>query len=226
MDALDCIRTRRSIRKYLDKPVEFDKLTLILDAARHAPSVGNLQDYRFILITEKETIQKIAKHCMEQYWIAQAPALIIVCAYDERTELHYGLRGKRLYAIQDSAAAAENILLAANALDLGACWIGIFDEDYLNELLSINEKARPQAIISIGYPDEVPHEKKMEEMETLVFFNTFENKIKNIHMFLKDYSIILEKLNKRAKEETAKGFEKIKHHAKKLHEKIKGKKYP
>lgn len=130
MDVFKCIQTRRSVRNYSQKKVEFDKLTLILEAATKAPTSGNLQDYRFIIVNDKQKIRNLATHCNEQYWIAKAPVAIIVCADTEKTELYYGLRGQRLYATQNSAAAVQNILLAAHAQGLGACWIGAFNEEF------------------------------------------------------------------------------------------------
>ncbi|GIU69587.1 MAG: NADH dehydrogenase [Candidatus Woesearchaeota archaeon] len=129
METLEAINQRRSIRKYLDKPVEFEKITTIIDSARKAPSAGNLQDWSFIIVTDKNLIKQVASYALEQYWIATAPALIVVCGLPEKHEMYYGLRGKRLYNIQDCAAAIENILLSATDLGLGTCWVGAFEEE-------------------------------------------------------------------------------------------------
>ena len=118
MNTLDAINNRRSIRKYLDRPVEFEKITTILDATIKAPSAGNLQDWRFIIVTDKNLIKQIAGYSIDQYWIQTAPVLIVVCAVPEKHELYYGLRGKRLYNIQDCAAAINTMQLAAVELDL------------------------------------------------------------------------------------------------------------
>ena len=147
------IRERRSARKFQNKKISFDKIALLVEAGSKAPSAGNLQDYRFIIVDDKEKIKVLAEHCNEQHWIATAPQLIVVCSDTARTEAYYGLRGQRLYSTQSAAAATQNILLMAKALGLGACWIGSFNEDFVSDEFGIPEKVRPQAIIAIGYPE-------------------------------------------------------------------------
>jgi len=214
MEAFNCIKTRRSIRKYLQKAVEFDKVCLILDAAAKAPSSGNLQDYRFIVITDKNKIRLIADHCSEQYWISEAPLLIIVCSDIERTESYYGLRGQRLYSIQNAAAAIQNILLSAHALGLGACWIGSFDEGFLSSEFGIPEKVRPQAIIPIGYSAENPEEKDKCQLNSIVYFNAYGNKIKNLNALLHEYNKEIERYIKQADPVVDNTIDKIKHKTK------------
>jgi len=211
MNIFDVFQQRRSIRKYLQKPIEFDKLSLILQAGSFAPSAGNLQDYRFIVVSKKSLIKGIAAECTEQYWIAEAPVLIVVCADAEMTERYYGLRGQRLYSVQNCAAAIQNMMLAAHALDLGTCWVGSFNEDYIKDTLGIPEKVRPQAILTIGYPGEVPGEKEFEPLEHLIYFNAYGSKIENVSTLLKEYSKEVERLIKEKEPEVREGTEKIKH---------------
>ena len=199
MEALEAINNRRSIRRYLDKPVEFEKITTILDAARKAPSAGNLQDWAFILVTEKNLINQIADYCVEQYWIQSAPAAVIVCALPEKHEMYYGLRGKRLYNIQDTAAAIENMLIAATDLGLGTCWIGAFEEDKIKSAFTIPADVRPQAIITLGYPDETPEDRKLLPIENVVYFNRFGMRIEKLHIVFRDYAIEWQKQGQRAK---------------------------
>ncbi len=189
MDLLQGIVSRFSVRSYISKPVEFDKVTAVLEAAHYAPSPGNLQNWRFVVITDPSLRQRIAEHCVEQFWIAQAPVLIVVVSDDEVVEAHYGLRGKRLYGVQACAAAIENMLLAAHALGLGACWVGAFDEGFISEVLGIPSSARPQAIITLGYTDEKPPEvKDRSGLETVVFFNAYGSRVKNVSLLLRDYA--------------------------------------
>jgi nitroreductase len=189
MNTLDAINARRSVRRYLEKPVEFEKLTTILDAATKAPSAGNLQDWKFIVIVDQGLIKQVADYSVEQYWIQSAPALIIVCATPEKHEMYYGLRGKRLYNIQDCAAAIENILLTATDLGLGSCWIGAFEEDKIRALFSIPIDVRPQAIISLGYSDEIPKDRQLVPIENVVFFNRYGMKVEKLHILMRDYSV-------------------------------------
>lgn len=194
MDVFECIQTRRSIRNYSPKKVDFKKLMLILEAGTKAPSSGNLQDYRFIIVNDKQKIRALAQHCNEQFWIATAPVLIIVCADTERTEAYYGLRGQRLYATQNSAAAIQNVLLAAHGLGIGACWIGAFNEDYVCDEFNIPEKVRPQAIITLGYGEGEPDPKTENTIDSMVFFNAYDSKIENMNVLLREYSKELDKM--------------------------------
>ena len=189
METLAAIDQRRSIRKYLDRPVEFEKITTIIDAARKAPSAGNLQDWNFIIVSEKPLIKQIASYAVEQYWIQTAPLAIIVCGLPEKHELYYGLRGKRLYNIQDCAAAMQNMLLAATDLGLGSCWIGAFEEDKIRSLFGIPPDVRPQAIITFGYSDDIPSEKSLVPIENVTFFNRYGMRVEKLHIVLRDYSI-------------------------------------
>jgi nitroreductase len=189
MNTLEAINSRRSIRKYLDKPVEFEKLTTIMDAAIRAPSAGNLQDWRFVLVTDRQLIKQVASYSIEQYWIQTAPALIIVCAIPEKHEMYYGLRGKRLYNIQDCAASIQNILLVSTDLGLGSCWIGAFEEEKIRALFAIPADVRPQAIISLGYSDETPKDRQLVPIENMVFFNRYGAKVEKLHIVLRDYAV-------------------------------------
>ncbi len=180
MEALDCIKTRHSIRKFLDREIPWDMLYKIIEAATHAPSSGNLQNWRFIIVTDSALKHKIAEAALEQYWLETAPVLIVVCSLEGKVERFYGLRGKRLYAIQNCAAAIQNMLLAAHALGLGACWVGAFDEELIAKILDIKlDEARPQAIVPIGYPDESPAETERDKVEQVTYFNKWKESLKN-----------------------------------------------
>ncbi|MCC7574277.1 nitroreductase family protein [Candidatus Woesearchaeota archaeon] len=193
MDLFECIHTRRSVRNYSNKKIEFDKITLILEAATKAPTSGNLQDYRFIIVNDKEKIRALADHCNEQHWIATAPTLIIVCADTERTETYYGLRGQRLYAVQNAAAAAQNILLAAHALGIGACWIGAFNEEYISDEFNLPGKVRPQAIITLGYQEGELDPKTENDLDAMIFFNSYGSKVENMNLLMREYSKEIDK---------------------------------
>ncbi len=175
MEVFHCIKKRRSVRKYLDKPIEWGKVMDILDAGRLAPSAGNLQNWKFILITNSDKRQEIAKACVDQLWVMQAPVLIIVCSESKHAESLYGERANKLYNIQNCAAAIENMLLAATALGLGSCWVGAFDEEKVKDLVSMKQNERPQAIITIGYPDEEPKSPDKVDLEHLVYFEKWKS---------------------------------------------------
>ncbi|MBW2989373.1 nitroreductase family protein [Candidatus Woesearchaeota archaeon] len=171
METLECIRTRRSVRRYKDKLVGWDKITQLLEAGKMAPSAGNIQNWKFIVIRNEAVIKKIAQASFDQDWMEDAPVHIVIAADPGKTERFYGARGKRLYTIQGCAAAVENIMLAANDLGLGSCWIGAFDESKVKRALNMPEKISPQAIITIGHPDEKPNMPPRVELEHQVYLD-------------------------------------------------------
>jgi len=156
MDVLDAIKERRSIRRFKSVDMEWDKLDKILEAAKWAPSAGNLQARDIIVVRNKETREEIAKAALSQDFIADAPVVLVVCANRGKSGSRYGYRGEQLYCIQDATASIQNILLSAFSLGLGSCWVGAFDDNRLREILHIPHGVDPIAIIPIGHPDEIP----------------------------------------------------------------------
>ncbi len=200
MDALSAIQKRRSIRRYKNSPVEWEKLSLILDAGRLAPSAGNLQSWKFIVVQEQSRKNEIAEACLEEMWIAEAPALVVICAEPEKQEHYYGIRGERLYSIQNCAAAAENMLVAATALGLGSCWVGAFDENKVRDTIGIPTEIRPQIIITVGYAAEAPDEPQKYPPETVIYFENWRGKIKDVPFVIGWYSIKMQQMADKTKE--------------------------
>lgn len=149
---LQVIHQRVSVRKYRPDPVPRELIVQLLEAARWAPSAGNLQPWHFYVVTHEERRRCLATAALRQDFVASAPVCIVVCAEPERSARHYGERGRHLYCLQDTAAATQNILLAATALGLGSCWVGAFDEDQVRSCLNIPDRLRPVAIVPVGYP--------------------------------------------------------------------------
>jgi nitroreductase len=179
LNVLEAIRTRRSIRKYLDVPLEFEKVARVLDAGRLAPSAGNLQPWKFVLIIEPEQRVKVAEACLQQYWVAQAPIQILVCAEPKKSERYYGKRGEELYALLDGAAAMQNMLLAAHGQHLGACWVSAFDDTMLRRVCNIPESVTPVGIVTLGYPDEKPSAPLKFTLHNVTNFHSYGNRIKD-----------------------------------------------
>jgi len=230
MDVFECIRTRRSVRKYIPKQVEWDKVGQILDAGRMAPSAGNLQNWQFLVVTDEDKRKQIAEASARQYWMINANVHIIICEKPEIMEQYYGIRGERLYSIQNCAAAVENMLLTAHELGLGSCWIGAFDEEKVKRICSIPERARPQAIIAIGYADDKPDMPPKLTLENVTFLNRYgENagKILDIYSTLGFFSHNVEGAIKKGKLMVDKGSDKLEEKGKgffdKLRERLKRK---
>lgn len=232
MEAIDCIRSRRTIRKFQRIPVEWYKVGKILEAGLSAPSAGNIEDFRLLVVTDEQKKKDIAHFCMDQVWMVNAPLYIVVNSTFTKTQRFYGIRGERLYSIQSAAAAIQNILLAAHCLELGAAWVGAFDEDSIKELLNIPDYARVQAVIPIGYADEIPPKPPKCEPEQMVHFNMYGDnagKVWDIRKdMLKEWSPYTEEIVQKCKDAIEKGAEtcnnagiglgkKLKDHAKRLH---------
>ncbi len=200
MDAMECLHTRRAIRKYLEVPVEQDKIGEIVRAGAMAPSSGNLQNWKFILVLDADKRKLIAETCLEQWWMMKAPVHIVVISDPEKVRRFYGLRGERLYSIQNCAAAMQNMLLAAHALGLGANWVSAFDEDKLQSLVGLPAPWRVQGVITVGYTDEKPIVPQRYPLETTVYLETFENRIRDMSAVLGETSQYVQKVLKKGGE--------------------------
>lgn len=152
MDVYGAILGRRSIRKYEDKPLDEGQLEKLLEAGRWAPSAGNTQPWRFVVVTDGDVKRRLAADAYGQRFIAKAPMVIGVLALPDVSSRSYGDRGRHLYSIQDTAAAVQNILLAAYGMGLGTCWVGAFDERAVSITLGCGPDERPVALIPIGWP--------------------------------------------------------------------------
>jgi nitroreductase len=197
-DILDLIKERRNIKQFLPKFVSWEKVTRIIDAARHAPSSGNVQNWKFIVVNEPGQKQMVAEAAYDQYEIVNAGVLIVVCAEPEKVERYYGLRGERLYSAQNCAAAIQNMLLEAQSLGLGTRWIGGFDEEAIKAIFKIPEEIRPQAIIAIGYPKEIPPKPPKYPLETLIYFGSWRLKVRDPAKYYNDVATILARKAKAA----------------------------
>jgi len=202
MDVIEAIRTRRTIRQFSQAPIEFDKITAIIEAGTYAPSSGNLQNWKFILITNKDVIKDIHNYCLDQVWLSSAQALIVVCGLPESAADKYGVRGERLYTTQNVAACVQNMLLTAHSLELGAAWVGAFDEDKISMMFDVPETARPQAIVALGYPDYDPPEKMMQSLPAQVYFNSYGMTIKDLAGALKEYHLEVTRVRTYVKEKS------------------------
>lgn len=164
MNVVEAIRKRRSIRKYINREIEEDKLNRILEAARLAPSARNLQDWRFIVVRDLRTREKLSAAAKGQSFIAEAPVVIAACG----TNTDYVMTcGQHSYTI-DVAIALDHVSLAAVEESLGTCWIGAFFEDKVKEILGVPDNVRVVALMPIGYPAEQPLPTKRKPIEEVV----------------------------------------------------------
>ncbi|HID30822.1 MAG TPA: nitroreductase family protein [Desulfobacterales bacterium] len=167
------IKERRSVRRFKSDPIREEDLQRILDAARWAPSAGNMQPLELIVIKDKAVKQQLARAALNQFFIAEAPLVIVVCANVPRTTRRYGHRGARLYVIQDTAAAAQTIHLAAYSLGYSTCWVGAFDDEEVAKVIRVPDSVKPMAIIPVGKPAEKPSPPPRLPLDEIVHENYF-----------------------------------------------------
>lgn len=170
MDFLTLARKRQSIRGFLPTPVTEAQIQTLLQAAIAAPSGGNRQPWHFYVITNRALIDEIVENACRQQFLKTAPVLITVCAEPGRSGASYSERCETLYCIQDTAAAVQNILLAATEIGLGTCWCGAFDEQALAKTLSLPEGQRPVALIPVGYFEKTPPARPRRPLDEVVTF--------------------------------------------------------
>jgi nitroreductase len=170
MSVLDAIKSRRSIRSFKDKPIEEDKLLRVLEAGRLAPSAKNMQEWRYILVKDKELRRKVAVACNNQYFIAEAPVVIVGCA----TMADYVLTcGQSAYTI-DVSISMDHMSLQAVEEGLGTCWIGAFREDEVKRILNVPSEMRVVEVMPLGYPKFQPEPKPRMRLEEIVFYDRYQ----------------------------------------------------
>ena len=165
MDIFEAIESRYSVRKYEDRAVEEEKIEKIFEAARLAPSAKNLQEWRFVVVTEAETRAKLAEAASQRF-VANAPVVIACCA-DNDGPGYIMKCGLPSYPM-DVAIAIDHITLAATAIELGTCWIGKFDADRVREILQIPADIELVQLLLLGYPADELRPKKRLAVEEIV----------------------------------------------------------
>ena len=148
MDVFEAIRARKSVRSYLDKPVEPELLERLLEAVRLAPSARNDQEWRFVVVSDAEKRRRLATEASTQAFMAEAPVIIAACAETDNRVMRCG---QLAYPI-DVAIAVDHLTLAAAALGLGTCWIGSFDPAAARRILGIPGKIQVVELLLLGYP--------------------------------------------------------------------------
>ena len=143
MTVFDAIKNRRSVRKYKDVPVPDEKLARVLEAARIAPSAGNRQEWKFIVVRDKATRERLVDACRGQAFVGQAGSVIVACATDPSRKWH----------MVDVAIAVDHMTLAAHEAGLATCWIGAYEEDKVKEILGIPSGIKVVVLLPVGVPD-------------------------------------------------------------------------
>lgn len=150
------VKSRRSVRAYKAQAVEEEKILRILEVVMSAPSAGNLQAYKAILVRDEPKKRALVQAALGQDFIAQAPVVLAFFAFPERSAVKYKKRGAELYSVQDATIACAYAQLAAVALGLGTVWVGAFDDEAVAQVLEADPEWRPVALLPVGYPAESP----------------------------------------------------------------------
>lgn len=171
MSVLDVIKERRSVRRYKQDPIPEDVLHRVLEAARHSPSGKNLQPWKFILVNDSSLKQRIAKASVGQYFMVQAPLIVVACGFPDACYSRMGNYMKSWPV--DVAIALEHLILQAREEGLGTCWIGAFEERDVKSILGIPDDVRVLALTPLGFPDEVPSKRGRKNLEEIISFDSF-----------------------------------------------------
>lgn len=185
MEFQDVIRKRRSVRHFIDRDVPDEIVFKLLDAARCAPSGGNLQPWEFILVRERVNRKRLVdttflgymtKTGKPQSWIFEAPVIIAACANTKAGFARYGSgEMTKTNILLDLAAAIENLLLAAVDLGLGACWISGFDHEKAAEALKLPQDVWIVSLVPVGYTDRVQSAPPKFDPKEFTYYETYGN---------------------------------------------------
>jgi nitroreductase len=166
MKVLDVIQKRRSVRKYKKDPIPEKALRRVLEAARLAPSGKNIQPWKFIIVKDKVLKEKLAQASAGQFFMAEAPVIIVGCGFPDNCYAHMG-RYMKSWSV-DVTIALEHLILQAQEEGLGTCWIGSFEEDEVKAILNIPENVKVLALTPLGYPDEIPRFRGRKSLDEII----------------------------------------------------------
>lgn len=171
MECIEALLTRRSIRVFSEREVSLDLVLKAIDIARYAPSARNSQPWRFIVITDRELLDKLSRLHGGARPLANAKLAVLVLASEKESPTSY---------IVDASLAAMYLWLALHCMGLGAVWIQTLrDVESIRELLEIPSEYVPIGLLAIGYPSEKPHAKPRKPLEDIVYLNKFGIKLGN-----------------------------------------------
>ena len=170
MDVFTAISQRSSVRAYKATDVEEDKLKKVLEAGRLSPSSSNRQEWKFIIVKNKEAKKKLAKAAFGQSFIGETPVVLVACATESKAIMACG---QPAYTVDVSIACAF-MILEAYELGLGTCWIGAFNEGEVKKILKVPESIRVVAMTPLGYPNQPPSQRVRKGLNQIICFEKYE----------------------------------------------------
>lgn len=163
---LEVIKKRRSVRRFRPEAVPDEALKMMAEAARLAPSAGNRQPWRFVVVKDPERKAKLAEACRMQAFIANAGAIIVALSDPKSSPRWHAL---------DTMIAIEHMVLVAAELGLGTCWIGAFDAEEVKRIVNAPQDLNVVAVLPVGRPVEIPPSRPRKMMSEIFFFERYGN---------------------------------------------------
>ncbi len=167
MEAMDCIKGRTTVRSFKQDDIPEPVMHDLLEAAIAAPSAGNTQDWDFVVVRNPATKKQLSEASMGQVSVVQAPVVLVICSNLKKIK-RIGTRGEELFTLQDTAAAAQNIMLAAWSIKIGTCWVGGFNEGKVRQAIALPEHVRPVILLAMGYPADEPTKPKRWPLQDFI----------------------------------------------------------
>jgi nitroreductase len=170
MNVYEAINARRSVRAYKkDKPVPSDVLNRMLEAVRMAPSGGNRQPWKFVVVTDHETRRKLAEAANGQNFVAEAPVVIAAVGLSPERMMSCEIPGDSV----DLAIAIDHLTLAAVEEGLGTCWIGAFSQEKVCRILHVPASCKVIELLTLGYPADLPRAKARKSRNEIICHEKF-----------------------------------------------------
>ncbi len=172
MDLVEAVKARRSVTKFKSTPLSEEVVKAVFSAVRVAPSVNNMQPWKFILVTDEELKAKVAAAANNQRWIAEAPVVVVALALlNESDSLVGGYMSS--YAVE-VAFAMDHLFLVATSHGLGTAYVNSFDEEKVRRLLAAPPDTKVVGIIPLGYPEEVPPPPGSKNYSEIFSYNRYD----------------------------------------------------
>ena len=171
------IQNRHSVRRFNSKKPDWRDIIECIDSARYAPMAGNIFSLKFIVVSDREKIQKLAD-AAQQHFIAQAHYVVVACTNPSRTINSYEERGEK-FCRQQAGSAIQNFLLKIQETKLATCWVGYFIEEQVKETLQIPENIQVEAMFPIGYEFGKTEKRRKIDFNQILYFDKYGNKKMN-----------------------------------------------
>jgi nitroreductase len=169
------IKERRSIRYFKKKDVSWGKIHEILESCIYAPCAGGIQNWRLVVMKNKGQLNQI---CFNQEAVVKADFLVVVCSDNEDLKRHYKDRWD-IFSIQNTSAAIQNMMLKAHSMKIGSCWIGVYREPEMKNLLKIPDGVDIHAVLAFGYANEKPEIPLRASLNNIIGYDQYGNNRKD-----------------------------------------------